>query len=146
GSDAASAVAVNGAGSNLTLSAIGHDILMKGSVRVGGVTNLNASVLQIDNAANDFNAVALSGPAVLSLNDANDLNLAASNLAFGPLGLTSRITAGGNITQSGPLTISATQNAVINFSSAIGSITLNNAGNFINSVVGVGLSVTGSNT
>jgi hypothetical protein len=36
------------------------------------------------------------------------LNLAASNLAFGALNQTTHINAGGDITQSGPLTITGT--------------------------------------
>jgi hypothetical protein len=86
-SDAASSLTLSGAGSNLSLTATGHDVLLKGAVAVGGTTSIAANVIQIDNAANDFTgSFQLTGPTVASVHDVNDLNLAVSNLAFGAQG------------------------------------------------------------
>lgn len=79
-SDPASSLTLTGA-SNLSLTATGHDVLLKGSVAVGGTTSIAANVVQIDNAANDFTGtLQLTGPAAASVFDANTLTLAASSL------------------------------------------------------------------
>lgn len=145
-SDAASSLTLTGA-ANLSITATGHDVLLKGSVAVGGSTSISAGVIQLDNAVNDFTgALQLTGPATASVHDVNDLNLAASGLAFGILGQTVKITAGGNITQSGALTATAGTAATVSIASTGGSITLTNAANSLVANAALALSVTGSNT
>jgi hypothetical protein len=144
-SDAASSLTL--LGSTLRLTVTGHDILLKGAVTVGDTTALEAKVIQADNAANNFASdLTITGsPSVLSINDVNDLTFAASAsfLDTGTLNQTSRITAGENIEQSGPLTISGTTGA-LNFTSTGGFISLIEA-NSISSNVALGLSATGAN-
>jgi hypothetical protein len=144
-STATSSLTLTGA-ANLSLTTPG-DILMQGAITVAGTTAFSGNVIQADNAGNDFvGAVGLTATTVVALTDANALTLAASNWTYGGLALTTRITAGGNITQTGALTASATASTTLAFTSTGGSITLSNAGNSFASNTPVGLSVTGANT
>ncbi len=148
-SDLGSSLTLTGGASNLSLTATGHDILMKGAVSIGGTTALAANVIAIDNAANDFTgALQLNGLTAGSVVDANDLNLAASTINLGNLLQTVAIKAGGNITQSGALTV--TNFGTLAISSTGGSITLTNAANVFSSGgstdVRLAVSVTGANT
>src|SRR5262249_40333795 len=102
-----------------------------------------------DNAANDFvGALQLTGPVIAgAVRDANDLILAASNFGFGSLGETIQVTAGGNITQTGPPTSTPHlgTKATPPITSPRGSLTLTNANNFSPNMA-LALSVTGANT
>ena len=132
---------------SLVVNAVGHDILFAGALVVAGQTTLVGNVIQADNPANDFGGpLAVSSPVVASVFDLNDLTLSTSSLAFGGLGQTTRITANGNITQAGPLTVTAGALAALAVTSTGGSITLTNAGNNISTDVALALAVTGANT
>jgi hypothetical protein len=145
-SDAGSSLTVSGSGSNLTLNAAGHDILLQGSVSVGGTTSLTGGVVQINNPANSFTgALSLTGPVVASVFATGALNLGASTLNFDGLGQTTQITATGSITQSGALTTTGSS-GMLDVTSTGGSITLTNPGNSLSNAVPLGLSVTGTNT
>ena len=88
------------AGGGISFSAAGHDILLAGRLEINGQTTLAGAVIQANNPGNDLGLrLQLTGPEVATIFDVNDLTLAASTLAFGTLGQTTRITAGGNITQ-----------------------------------------------
>jgi hypothetical protein len=144
-SAATASVTLSGAGSNLSLTATGHDILLAGVLTVGGTTSLAGNVIQADNSANDFvGALQLSGPVVASIFDVNDLTLAASSFNFGSLNQTTRITAGGNITQTGALTTTGSTGTLA-VTSTGGSITLTNPGNALSANVALALSATGAN-
>jgi hypothetical protein len=144
-SDPASSLTLAGSGSNLSLTATGHDILLKGAVSVGGTTNLAANVVEADNAANDFvGALVLNGPVVAAVRDANALVLGASSLNFGTLAQTTTISAGGAITQTGALTVTGTTGTLA-VASTGGSITLNHIGNSISANVALALSAGGAN-
>ena len=86
---------------------LGTTSCFRGGVTVGGTTTLAGVTVQADNPANDFvGSLALSGTAIGSIFDVNNLDLATSNFNFA-LSTTVQITANGNITQSGPLTATA---------------------------------------
>ncbi|HJZ94603.1 MAG TPA: hypothetical protein VKE40_27300, partial [Gemmataceae bacterium] len=147
-SDVASSL-LSSAGGGVTLSAPGHDILLAGALEINGQTNLTGNVIRADNPVNDFiGRLSLSGPAVASIFDTNDLTLAASILNFGTLAQTTTITANGNITQTGALTATAGAGttATLAVTSNAGSITLTDAGNNISNSIALSLSVTGANT
>ena len=144
-SNAASSISLAGT-ANLALTATGHDVLLKGAVSVAGTTSLAANVVQLDNAANDFvGTLQLSGPSAASVFDMNDLALAATNLTFGSFGQTVKIVAGGNITQTGALTASASTGVTLSIVSTGGDITLGSANNLVANVA-LALSVTGTHT
>lgn len=145
-SDAASALTLSGAGSNLTLTATGHDVLFKGSVAVGGATLIDARVIDLAHPANDFTgAFRMTNPFLAGVQDANDIVLGATSLAFGIPNRTVHITAGGNITQAGALTATASLLDTVRLDSTGGSIMLTNPGNHFASTVALSFSVTGSN-
>jgi hypothetical protein len=143
-SDLTSSVTLTGGASNLALTALGHDVLLKGALVVGGTTAITANVIEADNAANDFTgALQLSGPVAASVFDVNALDLAASNFNFGGLAQTVHITAGGNITQSGALT--STSTGTLSLTSLGGSINLPTTTNALSNLTALELSTTGAN-
>ncbi len=154
--DAAGAVEFTGGAYTTVNATAGGNITQAGAVTVSGVTTLtsdaNAISVTLDTAANELNSVnlATSGAgsfttvsltdADTALNglvvggDATDLVIDAGgafDLAGGTYNSTT-VTAGGNITQSGALTVAATAA----FTAGAGAITavLNNAANEFNTV------------
>ena len=128
---------------NLAITATGHDVLFQGAVLVAGTTSIAANVVQLDNAANDFNGtLQLTGPSLVSVFDSNLLALATSSFSLGTAGQTSHITAAKDITQTGPLTV--TGSGTLDISSLSSSITLNNTANSIAASAATGFSVTGA--
>ncbi|MCP4487543.1 MAG: hypothetical protein GY820_09540, partial [Gammaproteobacteria bacterium] len=81
----------------------GGDIINSGALRVAGATTLTATGndITLDNANNDFTSVALSG-ANVSIQDTNAIEFAASTITGG---FTVDTNGGGNITQSGALSV-----------------------------------------
>ncbi|MEQ9614587.1 MAG: hypothetical protein RLN61_05980, partial [Algiphilus sp.] len=108
----------------------GGNITNSGKLTVTGGTTLNANGndITLNNNANNFSTVAANG-ANVTLNDSNGINLGASSIT-GTLG----VTAGGNITNSGKLTVTGgtTLNANGN------DITLNNNANNFSTVAANG--------
>lgn len=144
-SDLTSSFTQTNAAFNVTMSAAGDDILMKGAFVSAGDVSFTSGVLQADNVANDFAGVLqINGAIVSAINDANALDLAGSSLAFSTLNQTTHITAGGNITQSGTLTTTGT--GTLAFASSGGSITLGAVGNSFSASTALGLAVTGTNS
>lgn len=132
------------AGADLTLTAAGHDVLLAGAVGVGGATLLQGSVVRADHPTNNFlGSLRLVGVGVASVADADALTLGASTFAFGSLDQTSRITAGGSVTQTGALTMSGTGTLAV--ASAGGSVVLNNGSNNFGANTALDLSATGAN-
>ena len=87
-------------------------------VVVSGTSTLNAGSVTLTAATNDFGTVAATSAVNVSLTDANAI-------ALGSVNATSlNVTAGGAITQSGPITAGAAS-----FSAGANPITLTNAGN-----------------
>lgn len=133
---------------NLSLTggvANSRDVLLLGSTVVTGTTTLNGLGVQADNASNDFQgAVSVNSGRYASIFDANSLIMGSST--FGQLSPsiipqpTTRIAAGGNITQTGNIVSTAEE---LNVSSTGGSITLTSATNNIDRLA---LAVTGANT
>ncbi|MCP4473344.1 MAG: S-layer family protein, partial [Gammaproteobacteria bacterium] len=103
-------------------------ITNSGALRVTGATTLSATGndITLDNAGNDFNSVALSG-ANVSIQDANAIEFAASTITGG---FTVDTNGGGNITQSGALSVAG----ATTLSATGNDITLDNAGNDFTSV------------
>lgn len=142
-SDLLSSVTLSGA-ANLSLNAPSHDVLMAGPLFVAGNTVINANVIQLDNAANDFGGtVQLQGTGAADIRDLNNLVLAASSFSFGTA-QTVAISAVGSISQTGAFTATGSAGSTLSIHSALGGIVLNSA-NTIAANVGLELSVTGSN-
>ncbi len=132
-------------GSNLAITAMGHDVLLNGEVNVSGTTSIAAKLIVANNPSNSFTgAVQLTGPAEANVFANGPLNLAPSSFAFGSLNQTSLISAAGNITQSG--TLAATGTGTLEFSSAGGDITLTNTNNSVPNNVALAFSATGTHS
>ncbi|MEQ8753749.1 MAG: CHAT domain-containing protein [Coleofasciculus sp. G1-WW12-02] len=121
----------------LGVTAVGA-ITDSGALSVTGGTTLNANGnnITLDNA-NDFQTVAITSGANVTLNDSNTIDLGASTIT-GTLG----VTAGGEITDSGALSVAGgtTLNANGN------NITLDNANDFSTVAVTSGVNVTLNDT
>ncbi|MFN7570268.1 MAG: beta strand repeat-containing protein, partial [Betaproteobacteria bacterium] len=146
------ALAASGVGGNLTVTA-GGNITQNGALTVGGVTTLaltaSGSDILLASQPNNFaGGVALGGtvanirdielrsisasaatPSGFPASGLRNVTLAFDNaaLALPAIGLTGTLTvkAGGNITQSGALTVGGASS----FNAGVNSITLGNAGN-----------------
>lgn len=145
-SDFSSAVTISPGPASLVVNAVGHDILFQGALTVAGTTTLVGVAVQADNPANDFGgSLALTGVAIGSIFDINNLDLATSSFNFA-FATTVQITANGNITQSGALTSTASTTTNLALTSVGGSITLANPANNLNLNTVVSLSLSGANT
>ena len=99
---------------------VGGDVTQNGPLTVTGATTIDAGAnnVTLNDANNDFSSIGVTGKNV-SLNDKNRVALNTSTIS-GTLG----VTAGGDVTQTGPLTVAGETSI-----SAVGGITLTNADN-----------------
>ena len=117
-------------------------LTQSGALTVAGVTTLNAGAannITLNNAGNNFSTVGITSGNNVALTDSNALDLAASTVS-GNL----TVTAGGVLSQSGPLTVAGTASFDTTAAATLGSVDLANGGALTlnTSTVGGNLTVT----
>ena len=117
-------------------------LTQSGALNVAGVTTLNAGAannITLNNAGNNFSTVGITSGNNVALTDSNALDLAASTVS-GNL----TVTAGGVLSQSGPLTVAGTASFDTTAAATLGSVDLANGGALTlnTSTVGGNLTVT----
>jgi hypothetical protein len=113
---------------DLTVTAGGAITDGTGNVLVtSGKTTLKGTAITLDSAANNFNELAVTSGTIVSLRDADALILAASKISG-----TLAVETGGDLSQSGPLSV---KSGLTTLTAGTNNIVLDNAGNDFQTVV-----------